>query len=458
MLRQALFAGLLIGCANPRPGEPQRPIHRVTLPVAQAPVAQTPTAPPIAAPVAKQAAVAEPPKVAPPSPYPDDIKSVTFTTSAIVYVSPSTAAERAGVVSPHTRAAAVDARLAGDGCARRWIAIAPRGWVCESVLAPSHEPPTAAAPASLHDDDEPQLGVYGAVYGSDVVAYATRADAAANENGKPLGRATSVRAAGATTIDGKRYWITSDGALIDASSIAQMAPSRFHGVALDDGSLAIAWVHRHDKPSAPAELRDADGAVSGEAGPRARVAVREVSADGTRVRITDSDWIARADLRMPALAAPPTGTAATDKWLDIDLDDQVLVAYEGTRPVYATLVSTGRSDHATPEEIAHVGSKLRVADMVSTKHDVYSVADVPWTMYYDNNFALHTSYWHDGFGDVRSHGCVNLAPRDARALYGWSSPDVPPGWVAVYNTAASPGSLVRIHSHRVPNPAPKSTL
>ena len=73
-------------------------------------------------------------------------------------------------------------------------------------------------------------------------------------------------------------------------------------------------------------------------------------------------------------------------------------------------------------------------------------------MYYDHNFALHTSYWHDGFGDVRSHGCINLAPRDARAVYAWSSPDVPPGWVAVYATATSPGSLVRVHSKRVPEP------
>jgi hypothetical protein len=91
--------------------------------------------------------------------------------------------------------------------------------------------------------------------------------------------------------------------------------------------------------------------------------------------------------------------------------------------------------------------------MSSDKGERYSVADVPWTMFYDHDFALHTSYWHDGFGGVRSHGCVNLAPRDARALYQWSSPDVPPGWIAVYGDAETPGSLVRTHSHAVPEPA-----
>ena len=74
-------------------------------------------------------------------------------------------------------------------------------------------------------------------------------------------------------------------------------------------------------------------------------------------------------------------------------------------------------------------------------------------MYYDRDFALHTSYWHDGFGSPRSHGCVNLAPRDARILYQWSSPDVPPGWTAVYGDEDHPGSLVRVRSHRDPEPA-----
>ena len=83
----------------------------------------------------------------------------------------------------------------------------------------------------------------------------------------------------------------------------------------------------------------------------------------------------------------------------------------------------------------------------------YAVADVPWTMYYDGSYAVHTSYWHDGFGGVRSHGCINLSPRDARLLYSWSSPDVPPGWIAVYGDEDNPGSLVRVRSRDVPEPA-----
>jgi hypothetical protein len=375
-----------------------------------------------------------------------DALSVRFKTNTIVYVTPATTADRAGIVSGGTRSAAVDEHPGGDGCTKRWIEIAPRGWVCEAAVEPSHEAPTVAAPATLDDDSDAQLGTYGVVVGANPVAYASRDDASAGENAKPLGHATSVRAIGMTTIDGKTYWIITDGSLIDADSIVGISPSQFHGVAIADKALAVGWVHRHDHPRDPAELHDATGAVTGEAGPRARVTVREISTDGASVRITDTDWIARVDLRMPSLQTPPDGTAADAHWFDVDLDDQVLVAYEGATPVYATLVSTGRGDHATPEKLARITTKYRTADMVSTKTDVYSVADVPWTMYYDGHFALHTSYWHDGFGDVRSHGCVNLAPRDARALYGWSSPDVPAGWVAIYSSDANQGSVVRIHS------------
>jgi len=251
-----------------------------------------------------------------------------------------------------------------------------------------------------------------------------------------------------------RYWRTSQGELIEASSIVQISPSTFKGIALD-GELP-AWVRRRGDPHRAATTRatpEAHGEVVGALAPRSLVAILEESDDGRFARINDIEWVARADLRVAALAAPPPGIAAGEKWFDIDLDEQVLIAYEGERPVYATLVSTGKWRHETPTIIARVASKHERAHMVSERDEPYSVADVPWTMYYDGNFALHASYWHDGFGSPRSHGCINLAPRDARLLFRWSSPDVPPGWIAVYGDEDSPGALVRIRSRKAPEPA-----
>jgi hypothetical protein len=67
----------------------------------------------------------------------------------------------------------------------------------------------------------------------------------------------------------------------------------------------------------------------------------------------------------------------------------------------------------------------------------------------------HTAYWHDQFGTRRSHGCVNLAPRDARWLYFWSDPQAPPGWTMSAGVVEAPGSIVRIRNKEDPTPEAK---
>jgi hypothetical protein len=82
------------------------------------------------------------------------------------------------------------------------------------------------------------------------------------------------------------------------------------------------------------------------------------------------------------------------------------------------------------------------------------VATVPWTQFYspERSLALHTAYWHDQFGVRRSRGCLNLAPRDARWLYFWSDPQVPPGWTSAIGVAEAPGSVVRVRTKEDPDP------
>lgn len=58
----------------------------------------------------------------------------------------------------------------------------------------------------------------------------------------------------------------------------------------------------------------------------------------------------------------------------------------------------------------------------------FELRDVPWIQYFAAGYALHGAYWHDVFGTPRSHGCVNLAPIDARYVFMWTDPPVPPGW------------------------------
>src|SRR5688500_9778844 len=58
----------------------------------------------------------------------------------------------------------------------------------------------------------------------------------------------------------------------------------------------------------------------------------------------------------------------------------------------------------------------------------YMVQGVPWVLLFQGHNALHGAYWHDRFGNRKSHGCVNLAPLDARWVFDWAGPTLPRGW------------------------------
>jgi lipoprotein-anchoring transpeptidase ErfK/SrfK len=120
--------------------------------------------------------------------------------------------------------------------------------------------------------------------------------------------------------------------------------------------------------------------------------------------------------------APPEGV--TGRWVQVDLYEQTLVAYEGAQPVYATLVSSGLDKWATQPGVFQIYARL-TADRMSgayapDKSDYYYLEAVPWVMYFDGDRALHGEYWHDRLGFKRSHGCVNLAPLDAKWLFDWT--------------------------------------
>jgi hypothetical protein len=147
---------------------------------------------------------------------------------------------------------------------------------------------------------------------------------------------------------------------------------------------------------------------------------------------------------LPAIERPKL-VPKTARWIAVSLENQTLVAYEGDRPVYATLVSTGKEGHETPTGIFRIQSKHVSATMDGEaigSDEAYSIEDVPWVMYFSGSVALHAAFWHEKFGRVRSHGCVNLAPLDARWLFDWAGPKLPVGWHGVLSTQDQPGTFV----------------
>lgn len=113
---------------------------------------------------------------------------------------------------------------------------------------------------------------------------------------------------------------------------------------------------------------------------------------------------------------------STQRWIEIDVERQRLIAWEGSTPVYAVIVSTGKDSTPTLSGVFAVQSRHREARM---QGDDYDIPDVPYTLYYDGSYAIHGAYWHNRFGTPVSHGCVNVAVNHARWLYNWADIGTP---------------------------------
>ncbi len=111
-----------------------------------------------------------------------------------------------------------------------------------------------------------------------------------------------------------------------------------------------------------------------------------------------------------------------ERWLEVDLSDQVLTTWQGDVAVLESSVSTGKAGFETPPGSYQILSKLESEDMEGViGGEYYNVPDVPWTMYFtDGGHALHGTYWHANFGMPMSHGCVNLPMDVAAWLFDWA--------------------------------------
>jgi hypothetical protein len=254
----------------------------------------------------------------------------------------------------------------------------------------------------------------------------------------------------------RRFGLTTELALVPLDRTRIVRPSSFRGVALsDEFTLPVAFARvRHAQ-----RYRAQTG--SGVLAPSSALGWREAVALGEGSRMTggaqyfetvDGGWV-RADdvVRVDAARHAPGWSKGGRRWIDVSILRQALVAYEGSTPVYVTLVSTGADGLGDPEK---THSTIQGTFLVHTKHvtvtmdgdergDEFDFSDVPFVQYFTQGYALHGTYWHDDFGRPRSHGCVNLSPIDAAWLFRWTTPEVPEGWHAALS--ARRGTVVYVH-------------
>jgi hypothetical protein len=364
-----------------------------------------------------------------------------------LFAAPSRASDRRGVSVGGATLPLFGARR-GPGCTGRWWLVGPLAWACsdDAVLLPEE-----AAVASLAVGPEGLPHAYYFVGHDGASAYPDLESVADGAPDRELDTGWSVAVVEQRDVSGERWGRTTKGLWVALRELVPARPSAFHGLAVDAGTLDMAWVVA-DRASVWA---------SSDPPPRAKPSgfrvrfeqVRVLEAAGASVRVGADEWMRLRDLARPAVAPPPRELShGGERWVDVDLATQTLVAYEGARPVYATLVSTGRgpkgSESATPPGVHRIWVKILTSDMANVDPDDpdanYSLQEVPYVQFFDRAVALHGTYWHRDFGRVHSHGCVNLAPIDARWLFDFTEPRLPRGWAAAYPTTTDEGTLVRV--------------
>jgi lipoprotein-anchoring transpeptidase ErfK/SrfK len=393
----------------------------------------------------------------------DKYKSLKVTKSVGVRMQPHKESERYGTVAKDTRVTWTGKTARAVGCRSRWIEIEPRGWVCEKFLRPSTSEPYGDELPKLRRGDRVP-GMYGKVKAEEPPAtYRRNKDTGELEEGRVITASSMIKYYGDLTIDDVTYWkISPGGELLSKEHIRPYYASTWRGARIGDATgLRLPIGFTADKKNATYKVdtyKDPQGKkwkrqVPGRVPFNILEVAEKSNGEPLAYRIGEEEWVRASFMKVGTPAEPPGIILPGEKWFDVDLDSQVMIAYEGASPIYATLVSTGSRKHPTPWSTRRIWLKYAKTDMADLDDEnPYSVAKVPWTQYYDNDLALHTAYWHDTFGTKRSHGCTNVAPLDARFLYFWSDPEVPPGWSMARGNADHPGSLVRVRDVKHPNP------
>jgi lipoprotein-anchoring transpeptidase ErfK/SrfK len=420
-----------------------------------------------------------------------------------IYVAPSDRSTKLGYLRAGAVVDRAELSAGTEGCAGGWYRIAPRGYVCvgkgaslalnhqvveAAVRGPARHSPlpyqyviSRAPPPHLYfrlpsraDQERTEgatLGVHLARAGLSELPGPIDPVPTFLAEGRDLpkpygaeeklhysvhaGRAKEASAFGLITSfswTGRRFGLTTELDLIPLDRTRAARPSTFHGVVVDQPGTPAIVIHqgatklREDENG---KLHE-DGTVPFHSG--WVLTGRNNGHARGMLETTEGPWLAYDDLVIPEPRDDPSGYAAEGKkWIDVSIKKQLLVAYEGRKPVFATLVSSGISGMADP---ATTHATVRGVYLIRSKHvsatmdgdeatDSYDLRDVPYIQYFFESYALHGAFWHDEFGKPRSHGCVNLAPADAAWLFEWTDPIVPPEWHGAVN--AEGGTLVYIH-------------
>lgn len=307
------------------------------------------------------------------------------------------------------------------GCKKGWVRLAEKGFVCSKDLAETTKPATAS-PADNPNIDE-GIERYVVTRGG-AMSFQNKAHFQRRNPYRFLYRGTVLAVKRTIERGGSLYLVTRDGQYVHGENVQRMNPVWSLGHLVRAEQFVVGYVIDDETPVY--EAPDADAPI-----------VRNMEKFETIVhdRLLNSvdDWVALpsggyvSDASVARVREVDSSfrPQSDEKWIAVDLQEQIVAAYVGGRLVYVALASTGKKGN-TETGTFRVKWKRRLQTM-----NLYGghlrVDDVSWVMYYipQRGFALHSA-WHRDFGHPVSHGCVNLPRDDARWLYEWVAPTSAP--------------------------------
>jgi lipoprotein-anchoring transpeptidase ErfK/SrfK len=234
-------------------------------------------------------------------------------------------------------------------------------------------------------------------------------------------------------IDGNSFVYLKSNAWMRASPISDY--SRYQGLVFQQPPAAnIGWITDSGKP------RSAPGYQSSELStPLAGQTVVQIydikEQDGTKwYMVGINQWIERRYIRQLELNTTAPKGVSGNRWIDVNLYEQILSVYDNGKLVFATLMASGMKPFYTRPGLFQIYKKKPTETMSGAfeadQSDYYYLEDVPWTMYFDKERAIHGAYWRAMFGYEQSHGCINLSIGDSRWVYDWAKEG---DWVYVHD-------------------------
>lgn len=140
----------------------------------------------------------------------------------------------------------------------------------------------------------------------------------------------------------------------------------------------------------------------------------------------------------------------SERWIEVDLKEQLAIAYEGVVPVRVFVISSGVASSPTVTGEFRIWVKIGMQDMRGGSRaagDAYHVTEVRHVQYFHEDYGFHGTYWHTNFGTPMSRGCVNMTEADAKWLFEWAAPTMydaeDEGWM--FSTRVNRGTLVLVH-------------